>query len=384
MMQTLAKKYLAKGQQWQKQARNYTTNARDRLFYAEAMVKAGQTPYDVVYATELVRLRHYRPLTEASIEVEGQTLPVAQTRHRIPLVIVPPLAVNMLIYDLFPERSFIKYLLARGFDVYLIDWGKPRRRHTHYNMHTYVAELLPCFLDQARVHSVQQELSLHGWSMGGMFTLFYCALTGDKNIRNAVLLGAPIDSHANGVIGLAYQKMHQLSESVRKHTGFRLHDLQPRWLHTPGWANTLGFKLTTPIASVRGYWELMAKLGDREFVENHATSSAFLDRMVAYPGGVVQDTVVRVWIDNQLSKGSIQIGEDQAELKNMHQNLLAFAGKTDTMVTPDSADDVMHHVSSKDKCFEVVPGGHMGILAGSKAVNNAWKITADWLGERSS
>ena len=30
------------------------------------------------------------------------------------VVIVPPLAVNMDIYDLFPERSLVKYLTARG------------------------------------------------------------------------------------------------------------------------------------------------------------------------------------------------------------------------------------------------------------------------------
>ena len=54
-------------------------------------------------------------------DLHGKPLRVTRKRHRVPLVIVPPLAVNMLIYDLFPERSLVKYLLARGFDVYLID-----------------------------------------------------------------------------------------------------------------------------------------------------------------------------------------------------------------------------------------------------------------------
>lgn len=383
-MRQLAQQAIRTGTKLHRQSLNYLNNARDRLFNAHSMVKAGQTPYDVVYATDLARLRHYRPLEEATIPFGEGTLPVSTARHRIPVVIVPPLAVNMLIYDLFPERSFVRYLLARGFDVYLIDWGKPRRRHTHFTMHTYVAELMPRFLAEVRERSGQDELSLHGWSMGGMFVLFYCALTGDPHIRNAVVLGSPIDSHANGVIGVAYQQMHKLAETIRQRTGFRLHNLRPHWLHTPGWANTLGFKLTTPVASLKGYWELVAKLGDREFVENHATTSAFLDHMVAYPGGVIQDTVVRVWIDNELSRGGIQIGDDRAELRNVRANLLAFAGKSDTLVTPDAADDVMHHVGSADKRFEIVPGGHMGILAGSKAPETAWPITADWLAERSA
>lgn len=216
-----------------------------------------------------------------------------------------------------------------------------------------------------------------------MFTLFYSALSKDQHIRNAIVLGLPIDSHASGAIGWMYQRIADVAEVVRKRTGFKLHDLKPHWFYTPGWANTIGFKLTNPVGSVMGYWELLVRLGDREFVTNHATTSAFLDRMVAYPGGVIQDTVVRVWIDNQLAKGRIQIGEDFALLENVNANLLAIAGQEDTLATPGAAKRVMDHVSSADKTFRVAPGGHMGILAGSKAPRASWLELAEWLAVRS-
>eukprot|EP00163_Fabomonas_tropica_P024772 TRINITY_DN426_c0_g8_i1.p1 TRINITY_DN426_c0_g8~~TRINITY_DN426_c0_g8_i1.p1 ORF type:complete len:261 (-),score=22.49 TRINITY_DN426_c0_g8_i1:75-830(-) len=250
-------------------------------------------------------------------------------------------------------------------------------------MHTYVAELLPAYLNRVRQHSGEQELSLHGWSMGGMFTLFYSALSQDQHVRNAIVLGSPIDSHASGFMGWMYRRISGAAEVVRNRTGFRIHNVKPQWFHTPGWANTIGFKLTNPIGSVMGYWELIVRLGDREFVANHATTSAFLDRMVAYPGGIIQDAVVRVWIDNQLSKGEIQVGDDIARLENVSANLLAVAGKEDTMVTPGAAKRVMDHVSSSDKTFRVIPGGHMGILAGSKAPKESWLEMAEWLAERS-
>jgi len=197
------------------------------------------------------------------------------------------------------------------------------------------------------------------------------------------VLGLPIDSHASGAIGWMYQRIADVAGVVRKRTGFKLHDLKPHWFYTPGWANTIGFKLTNPVGSVMGYWELLVRLGDREFVTNHATTSAFLDRMVAYPGGVIQDTVVRVWIDNQLAKGRIQIGEDFARLENVNANLLAIAGQEDTLATPGAAKRVMDHVSSADKTFRVAPGGHMGILAGSKAPRASWLELAEWLAVRS-
>lgn len=361
----------------------YAGNAFDRVFRAASLVQAGQTPFETLHSDGLVSLRYYPPLQEDFIELDGMVIPVERKTHRTPIVIIPPLAVNMLIYDLFPQRSLVRFLRAKGFEVYLIDWGIPKREHTHYNMHTYVAELLPAYLNRVRDHSGEQELSLHGWSMGGMFTLFYSALSKDQHIRNAIVLGLPIDSHASGAIGWMYQRIADVAEVVRKRTGFKLHDLKPHWFYTPGWANTIGFKLTNPVGSVMGYWELLVRLGDREFVTNHATTSAFLDRMVAYPGGVIQDTVVRVWIDNQLAKGRIQIGEDFARLENVNANLLAIAGQEDTLATPGAAKRVMDHVSSADKTFRVAPGGHMGILAGSKAPRASWLELAEWLAVRS-
>ena len=361
----------------------YAGNAFDRVFHATSMLQAGQTHFETLHTDGLVSLRYYPPLREDFIELDGITIPVERKNHQTPVVIVPPLAVNMLIYDLFPQRSLVRFLRAKGFEVYLIDWGTPTRAHSHYNLHTYVAELLPAALTRVREHSGQQELSLHGWSLGGMFTLFYSALSKDQHVRNAIVLGSPVDSHASGVLGLLNQRLADLAGFIRKRTGFRIHDLRPHWFHSPGWVNTIGFKLTNPIGSVMGYWKLIIRLGDREFVTSHATTAAFLDRMVAYPGGVVQDTVVRIWIDNQLSRGTVQIGDEEAQLANVNANLFAVAGSEDTMVTPAAAKRLMDHVSSEDKTFRVTQGGHMGILAGSKAPQESWLEIAEWLAERS-
>jgi polyhydroxyalkanoate synthase len=292
-----------------KPARRVLNNANDRMFRARDLVLADQTAYEVLHDNGLVKLRHYLPLTDDEIKVDGLPVTVNKNTHKVPLVIVPPLAVNMLIYDLFPERSLVKYYLAQGFDVYLIDWGMPTRKHTHYNLNTYVTEFMPEFLAKIREHSGQKQLSLHGWSMGGVLTLCYTALTHDPDIRNLVILGTPINSHASGAIGKVYQFIERRADWVRKNTGFRIHNLNPQWLHTPGWANVVGFKMTNPIGSLMGYWELVVKLADRQFVVNHATTSAFLDKMVAYPGGIVQDMMVRIWIDNELAKGYMQLGK---------------------------------------------------------------------------
>ena len=100
----------------------YAGNAFDRVFRAASLVQAGQTPFETLYTDGLVSLRYYPPLRESQIELDnGDVVPVATRTQRTPLVIVPPLAVNMLIYDLFPQRSLVRFLRAKGFEVYLID-----------------------------------------------------------------------------------------------------------------------------------------------------------------------------------------------------------------------------------------------------------------------
>jgi polyhydroxyalkanoate synthase len=54
------------------------------------------------------------------------------------------------------------------------------------------------------------------------------------------------------------------------------------------------------------------------------------------------------------------------------------------MVTRDAVVTLMDLVGSADRSFQIVPGGHMGILSGSKASATVWAQTADWLAERSA
>jgi polyhydroxyalkanoate synthase len=147
--------------------------------------------------------------------------------------------------------------------------------------------------------------------------------------------------------------------------------------------NAVGFKLTNPIGTVTGYWDLLKKMGDRDFIVESATNATFLNRMVAYTGGIVQDMMVRIWIDNEMAEGKMPVGDKVVDLKQVNANLLAFAGKSDTMVTKDAVITLMDLVGSEDRSFHVVPGGHMGILSGSKAPQTVWKLTADWLESRS-
>jgi polyhydroxyalkanoate synthase len=80
----------------------------------------------------------------------------------------------------------------------------------------------------------------------------------------------------------------------------------------------------------------------------------------------------------------MRIGKSTAEFNQVGCSILAFAGESDNLVSVSAAHKVLDIVSSEDKEFCVVPGGHAGVFAGNKAPQNTWRIAVDWLSSRSN
>lgn len=359
-------------------------NAFDRIFLPGTMVRSSLTPHEVIHTYGITSVRYYLPLEEDQIELgDGSRMIALGETHGVPLVFVPPLAARPTIFDLMPNRSLVKYFVARGYRVYLIDWGEPGREQAHYGLADYVNDLMPEALKRIREHAQVQELSLFGWCLGGLFCLMYAGVSHDPNLRNIVTVASPIDTREGDIMGKLTAALMRPAEMVRKLTGFRIHKLAPERFTLPGWVNSLAFKLTNPVGSITTYWDLLLRLWDREFVERHTTTSSFLNNMLAYPGRLIQDMFVKFAIDNDLARGSIELDGHTVEFGRITSSVLVFAGDGDNLVTPDAAKKSLNLVASSDKQYLVAPGGHMGVLSGSKAQAAVWAVAADWLVTRS-
>ncbi|MGB3622439.1 alpha/beta fold hydrolase [Ketobacter sp. MCCC 1A13808] len=345
-------------------------NVSERLLRPGNLITGGKTPSDIVYENELIKVLHYRP-DRAAI--------ARNSRYAVPLVIVPPLAINNLIYDWFPDRSFVRFMLAQGFDVYLVDWGSPTRKHAHYTLNTYVSHLLPLCLQHVRQHSGRRELTLHGWSMGGGLALCYQALSQDKLIRNIITIGTAVDGHANGQIGRQYAVINRGLKKI----GFNLSKVPARWVYAPAWANVIGFKLSDPVSSVQGYVDLIRNLDDREFMARHANQSAFMDNLEAYPGGVIRDWMYSIWLENEAARGYITLDNTRAYFKDVDANLLCIAGSNDKLANQHCCKPLMNMVGSEDKQYLLCEGGHTGIVSGKRAPEQIWPQISAWLASRS-
>ena len=135
-------------------------NLATRIFYGKSLVLSQATTYEVIGTYNNSKIRYYA---------------APEKKYQEPLVFVAPLAIKMDIYDLYPYRSLVKYYTDQGFDVYLVDWGNFNYKDRDLDFLSFIDDAIPNCIDQIRAHSKSDLISLHGWSMSGIFVLLYTA-----------------------------------------------------------------------------------------------------------------------------------------------------------------------------------------------------------------
>jgi polyhydroxyalkanoate synthase len=355
----------------------------EQTLFSDNFVIADLSPYDVIYADGIMSVRHYQPLDECDIEIAGEVVPVDERRSRIPVLLVPPLAATSMIFDLMPHRSVVRYFLARGFDVYLVDWGDVTADHSNLSLESYVMGWMPEVVDSVLKHANAKELSIFSYCMGGLLSLMYLATSGDPRVRNLVTVASPVDMHQSGLTGKFLSVVYKPAQAISSMLNFSLLDMPAKMFHVPGWVSSVAFKLTNPMGTVINSYEKFLNLWDREYLEESLTMSKWFDDMVDYPGETIKDMAVHMMINNRIASGKMRIGAARAEFNKIDCSILAFAGESDNIVSVKAAHKILDIVSSRDKEFCIAPGGHAGVFAGASAPAHTWTISADWLAARS-
>lgn len=364
----------------------FAKNLLQRLVNKEDYLLSDKTENDIIFQDGIMSVKYYRPLTCDILTLEsGQSLHVRRRRFAIPLVMVPPLGVFAWIFDLLADRSLVRYFLAHGFEVYLIDWGKPTREDANLSLENYVLDWFPKALAAIRQHSGSEEVSLLGYCMGGLLSLMYMAAhPEDDKVANLISIASPIDMHKmNPITGPVSQLLSMPASFIKNKTGFRLDGMGSNNFHVDGKTLSWLFKMTNPLGVVSSYVELIRNLADDDYVARYMTMNEWFTNMPDYPGATVQDMMRKMGLYNRMAKGKLKIGTRVADFSSIKSNILAFAGDNDKIVSIAGARAIMTIVGSTDKTFHIVPGGHAGVFTGSKAVHTTWSISKDWLQLRS-
>jgi polyhydroxyalkanoate synthase len=104
---------------------------------------------------------------------------------------------------------------------------------------------------------------------------------------------------------------------------------------------------------------------------------------VPLAGGAFRQLVVDLYRNDRLMKGQWYLRGERVDTKQIRANLLTVIAEGDHITPPCQSRTIIDKVSSHDKELFVVPGGHIGIMAGSGADKRTWPHIEGWLGPRS-
>ena len=148
---------------------------------------------------------------------------------------------------------------------------------------------------------------------------------------------------------------------------------------------TWAFQLSSFQKLVTKPLAIVTHLDDEDFLAQLEAVDRFTDNMIAYPGRTFGQLYHRFVRGNALVQGSIDFGDRVIELADITAPVLVFGGATDGIApTPAVKAVVPLLTGAADVRFEIVPGGHLGMLTGRRARDTTWRVLDEWIDQWSS
>jgi polyhydroxyalkanoate synthase len=168
------------------------------------------TPGKVIFQNELMQLIQYEPLTEEVFST--------------PILISPPWINKFYILDLNESNSLVRWLVKKGYTVFMISWVNCDSGHAHLKYEDYMTEGHLKALDIIKEITGEKKVSAMGYCTGGTLlasTAAYLAGTGEDRFASLTYLATLMDFSNPGDLGIFVDR-DQFSDIQKtiKATGF--------------------------------------------------------------------------------------------------------------------------------------------------------------------
>lgn len=350
----------------QQAAQNETFKMWERFLNAPKVpeiaqeVQVATTPHDVVYEEGTLKLLRYR--NELSIDLAE------------PVLVCFALVNRPYILDLQPDRSVVRQLLKRGFDVYLIDWGVPTAADRTLRLNDYVNGFLKNVADFVCEHSESKQLNLLGYCMGGTMSTMFTALHPEM-VRNLILMAAPIDfSGDEGLLQLWTREEY-----------FDVDGLIDAFGNCPGSFLQASFQLMKPVQNFfEKYHTFYENLHDERFLENFFAMERWGNDNIPVAGETFREFVKMLYQKNMLVRDEMHLADVPVHLNQITCPLLMLVAQYDHLVPPSSTLALREYVGSKEIDEMVINAGHIGLAVSSKAHRQLWPEAVMWIADHST
>jgi polyhydroxyalkanoate synthase len=318
----------------------------------------GVTPKDVIYTRGTLQLYHYRPLAD---EV-----------YRVPVMLVMSLVSKAYILDLATGQSLVEFLLKRGFDVYMIDWGVPRPEDRRLRLEDYTLDFIPDCTRRVAEDSGEPDVSMVGYCMGGTLAVIYAALHPDGPLKNLACFTTPVNFEGMG--------LHRQWTDRRYFDVDRIVDtlgnIPPELLYS-------SFELLRPAQRLAGQIRLWDNMWNDEFVKTYRMFDRWGADQIPFPGECFRQTTKELMWENRLYKNELVLAGRRVDLKRISVPFLHVMAEHDHIAPYAATRELGALVGSTDKQDLVLKGGHVSLVAGPSAVRRMWPALEAWLAPRS-
>jgi polyhydroxyalkanoate synthase len=314
-----------------------------------------QTPYETVYQEDRVKVKYYKP---------------EKIKHKIPLLVVYALINRETMLDLQPGRSVIQNFLESGMEVYMIDWGYPKRKDQFVTIDDHVNGYMDNIVDFIRKKHDLAGINLMGICMGGSFCVMYSALHPEK-VKNLVTTVTPTNFDTDKGLLHIWMKNTPAEE------------MGPTYGNMPADIMNLGFLLLNParliIDKYIGFFENM---DNKKFVENFVRMEKWIFDSPDVPAATFKQFIEDCYKKNLLIQSKLELNGKRVDLKKITMPLLNFYGKYDHLVPPEACNLLTKKVGSQDTEDICLETGHIGIYVSSKCQKEFAPKISKWLKDR--
>ena len=145
-----------------------------------------------------------------------------------------------------------------------------------------------------------------------------------------------------------------------------------------------GAKALKPIENYIGnYWKLWDNIDNPRAVESWHAMNTWVTDNIPMAGAAYRQLIVDLYRNDRLMQGTLSIRGNIVDLKQLRANLLTVIAEGDHITPPCQSEAILSKVGSTDTEVYRVPGGHIGIMAGSGAHKQTWPHINRWLATRS-
>ena len=323
---------------------------------AAAGVEVGCSDKEAVFRDDKITLYRYKPIAKPA----GVT----------PLLISYALVNRPYMMDLQSDRSLIRRLLEQGLDIYLIDWGYPNGADRFLDLDDYINGFLHNCVQHVLDEHKLESTNVLGVCQGGTFSLCYTALHPER-VKNLVTMVTPVDFRTpENLLSKWAQDMDvdAVVDSGGNVSGEMLN---------AAYVSLMPFRLMQ-----QKYVSLVDILKDPRQVENFMRMEKWIFDSPDQSGDAFRQFTKWFFQENRLVKGTVELGGQKVDLKEITQPVLNIFGRQDHLVPPSASIPMERYVGSKDYTAFEMDVGHIGMYVSGKSQKQLPETIAQWLKER--